>query len=100
MGIDDDDRETIFKYVWSLSYEQKGIFVKSLIEKDDVARRMGWHASKTGVKVFRKQKTFSYFLKVDNSQQRKVCRTFSLVDPWFTDMVCEKLDSQLAANQK
>ena len=40
MGIDDDDRETIFKYVWSLSYEQKGIFVKSLIEKDDVARRM------------------------------------------------------------
>ena len=26
--------------------------------------------------VFRKQKTFSYFLKVDNSQQRKVCLNF------------------------
>ena len=40
MGIGDDGREKIFKYVWSLSLEQKRTFVTSPIEKDDVARRM------------------------------------------------------------
>ena len=40
MGIDDDDREKIFKYVWSLREQEKRSFVTSLIEKDAAARRM------------------------------------------------------------
>ena len=40
MRIDDDDREKIFKYVWSLSWKQNITFVTSLIENDGVARRM------------------------------------------------------------
>ena len=31
MGIGDDYREKIFKYVWNLSWEQKRTFVTSLI---------------------------------------------------------------------
>ena len=49
MGIGDDDREKIFKYVWTLSWEEKRTFVTSPIEKDDVARRMVLHASESGV---------------------------------------------------
>ena len=100
MGIDDDDREKIFKYVWSLTWEQKRTFVTSLIEKDDVARRTVSLAPESEVGVFRKQNTFSYFLKAAGGQRKKVCRNFFSVDHWFTQMVCERLDYERAVNQK
>ena len=78
MEIGDDDREKIFKYVWSLTWEQKRTFVTSLIEKDDVARRTVSLVSESEVGVFRKQNTFSYFLKAPGGQRKKVCRNFFL----------------------
>ena len=84
MGIGDDDREEIFKYVWSLTWEQIRTLVISLIEKDDVARRTVSLAPESEVGVFRKQNTFSYFLKAPGDQRKKVCRNFFSVDHWFT----------------
>ena len=78
MDVSDDDREKIFKYVWSLTWEQKRNFVTSLIEKDDVARRTVSRASESEVGVFWKQNTFSYFLKAAGGQRRKICRNFFL----------------------
>ena len=44
MEFGDDEREKIFKYVWSLTWGQKRAYVTSLIEKD-VARRTVSHSS-------------------------------------------------------
>ena len=78
MEFGDDEREKIFKNVWSLSWGQKRTYVTSLIEKEDVARRTVSHSSESGADVFRKQNTFSYFLKAASGQQKKVCRNFFL----------------------
>ena len=66
-----DEREKIFKNVWSLSWGQKRTYVTSLIEKEDVARRTASHSSESGADVFRKQNTFSYFLKAASGQREK-----------------------------
>ena len=78
MEFGDDEREKIFKTVWSLSWGQKRTYVTSLIEKEDVARRIVSHSSEYGADVFRKQNTFSYFLKAASGQRKKVCRNFFL----------------------
>ncbi|XP_051746313.1 uncharacterized protein LOC127510601 isoform X1 [Ctenopharyngodon idella] len=69
--IGEEDRENIFKCFWeNMNWEEKKMYVRSLVDVIPVKRRRGSENS-------RRSSTLNFFLKVDG-QRRRVCKSLFL----------------------
>ena len=76
MAISEEDRKEVFVYVWSLSDEEKRVFVKGMVDcVKPVEKKQG---------NSRRSLTMKYFLKVGGVKER-VCKTFFLATTGLTN---------------
>ena len=76
MAISEEDRKEVFAYVWSLSDEEKRVFVKGMADcVKPVEKKQG---------NWRRSLTMKYYLKVGGVKQR-VCKTFFLATTGLTN---------------
>lgn len=72
----DEERERVFDYVWSLSWEDKRRLVTASIRRDEIARRTV--EGDSDGQNFKRQNCFTYFLGTSNGQRLRVCKNFFL----------------------
>ena len=76
VAVSEEDRNEVFTYVWSLSDEEKRVFVKSMVDcVKPVEKKQG---------NSRRSLTMKYFLKVGGVKER-VCKTFFLATTGLTN---------------
>ena len=69
VAVSEEDRNEVFTYVWSLSDEEKRVFVKSMVDCVKLVEKKQEDSKSLPMK---------YYLKVGGVKQR-VCKTFFLV---------------------
>lgn len=67
--ITNEERQQIFNEFWSLTWHEKEVYVRAMVETTDVQRKT--------VENSRRSVSFAYFLKV-NGQKKQICKTMFL----------------------
>ena len=91
-NVTDEDRDEIFRYIWSLTWEGKRAFVQGLVEKEEVKRRRPTASGNQSVRLH----TLKYSLKSGSSRKR-VCKTMFInttaLTQWFVSRTMSATES-------